>query len=159
MNTCWGIVYWYPVIQTGCVQKEKVELGNLMRHLLEERVAWTGAAVSSLGFNTPDASLVVARLLKNTSDMGDALHPYYGDTVAQMYGQLLSEHITLAGDLVKAMGEGNAEKAWEIEKQWFATGMRLPYFEATLILIYRRRILGGCSIGILNLLNKRWLEC
>jgi hypothetical protein len=105
MNTCWGIVYWYPVIPTGCVQKEKVELGNLMRHLWEERVAWTGAAVSSLGFNTPDASLVVSCLLKNTSDMGYALPPYYGDTVAQMYGQLLSEHITLAGDLVTAVGE------------------------------------------------------
>lgn len=128
MNRCWGIVCWFPIQPCKCVSKAPIELGNLMRRLWSEHVAWTRATVSGLVFNTPDASLVVARLLQNTQDMGDAIRLYYGETAAQKYSQLLMEHITLAGDLVKATAEGNAGKAADIERNWFQNGDQIAVF-------------------------------
>ena len=81
-----------------------------------------------LFLHTPDANFVVARLLQNTTDMGDAIRPYYGDAVAKRYSQLLREHITLAGDLVKATAEGNMEKAAEIERNGSVMEMKLQCF-------------------------------
>lgn len=112
----------------NCVSKANAEWKSIMRRLWGEHVAWTRAAVSSLVFKSPDASVVVARLLQNTTDMGYVLEPYYGQKAAQMYSQLLAEHITLAGDLIKATSEGNVEKATEIEKKWFHNGAKIAMF-------------------------------
>lgn len=128
MNNCWGIVCWYPIQPCNCISKATIELGNLFRRLWSEHVAWTRGTVSGLVFDTPDASFVVARLLQNTRDMGDAIRPYYGVTAAQKYSQLLKEHITLAGDLVEATAEGNTEKAADIEKDWFQNGDEIVMF-------------------------------
>jgi hypothetical protein len=129
LNRCWGIVCWYPIQsgncvnqQADCISKTTIDLKNSMRRLWAEHVAWTRATVSGLVFNTPDASFVVSRLLQNTIDMGDAIRPYYGNATAQKYSQLLGEHITLAGDSIKAMTEGNTGKAAEIERNWFQNG-------------------------------------
>ncbi|MFJ7936879.1 acetylglutamate kinase [Sporosarcina sp. NPDC096371] len=99
-----------------------------MRRLWGEHTAWTRATVSSLVYSLPDADFVVARLLRAATDMGGALRPFYSDGVAKKYGRLLTEHITLAGDLINATLTGNEEKATAIEKKWFRNGTKIALF-------------------------------
>jgi hypothetical protein len=61
----------------------------------------------------------VARLLKTATDMGDSLRPFYGNQVGGAYGKLLKEHITLAGDLIKAA---------KIERSWYRNGDEISVF-------------------------------
>lgn len=42
--------------------------------------------------------------------------------------QQLKEHITLAGDLIKASKEGNKEKASKIERSWYRNGDEISVF-------------------------------
>lgn len=135
VNYYWGRVYLYCYPMQPCligpldsVNKAEVALKGTMRRLWGEHVAWTRATVSSLVFTLPDTSFVVARLLRTATDMGTALRPFYGDEVAKRYGQLLTEHITLAGNLVNAILQGNMEKAEAIEKQWFRNGTKISMF-------------------------------
>src|SRR4051812_4327944 len=49
-----------------------------MRSLSEDHVYWTRMAVISLTGDLPDTKATVARLLRNQSDIGSAIKPYYG---------------------------------------------------------------------------------
>lgn len=111
-----------------CVNKVEAALRSRMRRLWGEHTAWTRATISSLVYALPDANVVVARLLRTATDMGGALRPFYGDEIARRYGQLLTEHITLAGDIVNATLVGNVEKAVAIEQNWFRNGTETALF-------------------------------
>ncbi|WP_318618172.1 acetylglutamate kinase [Sporosarcina sp. YIM B06819] len=135
MTHYWGRVYLYcypmqPCLigPLDCVNKAEAALRSTMRRLWGEHTAWTRATVSSLVYALPDADVVVARLLRTATDMGGALRPFYGDEVARRYGQLLTEHITLAGDLVNATLVGNVEKAETIEENWYRNGTEIALF-------------------------------
>ena len=114
--------------RTSCLSKAEVDLKSQMRRLWGEHVAWIRMTISSLVLDLPDASFVVARLLKTATDMGDSLRPFYGNQVGDAYGQLLKEHITLAGDLIKASKEGNKERAEKIERSWYRNGDEISVF-------------------------------
>jgi len=111
-----------------CVNKVEAALRSTMRRLWGEHTAWTRATISSLVYALPDANVVVARLLRTATDMGGALRPFYGDEIARRYGQLLTEHITLAGAIVNATLVGNVEKAAMIEQNWFRNGTEIALF-------------------------------
>lgn len=135
MNHYWGRVYLYcypmqPCLigPLDCVNKVEAALRGTMRRLWGEHTAWTRATVSSLVYALPDAGVIVARLLRTATDMGGALRPFYGDEVAKRYGQLLTEHITLAGDLINATLVGNVEKGAAIEQNWFRNGTEIALF-------------------------------
>ncbi len=135
MNHYWGRVYlyFYPmqpflIGPLDCVNKAEVALRSTMRRIWGEHTAWTRATISSLVYALPDANVVVARLLRTATDMGGALRPFYGDEIARKYGQLLTEHIMLAGDIVNATLVGNVEKAAMIEQNWFRNGTEIALF-------------------------------
>jgi len=102
----------------NCISPGELALINQMRNHWQQHIAWTRATISSLVFNLSDAGVVAARLEKTGTDMGDSLQPYYGELVAHTYGQLLKEHVSLAGDLVKALIARDTVKAAAIERQW-----------------------------------------
>lgn len=114
--------------RASCLSKAMINLKSQMQRLWGEHVAWIRMTISSLVLDLPDASFVVARLLKTATDMGDSLRPFYGNQVGDAYGQLLKEHITLAGDLIKASKEGSKEKAAKIERSWYRNGDEISMF-------------------------------
>jgi len=112
----------------NCISPGELAIINQMRNLWQQHIAWTRTTISSLVFNLPDASVVTARLEKTGTDMGDSLQPYYGELVAHTYGQLLKEHVSLAGDLVKALVARDIVKAATIERQWHRNADEIAMF-------------------------------
>ncbi|MBE1557053.1 acetylglutamate kinase [Sporosarcina limicola] len=89
------------------------------RLLWMEHVNWTRMTIISIVFGLPDLQFVQERLLRNATDMGNFLRPFYGDKIADRYTVLITEHLLLAAELVTAAVMGDAEKAAEAEKQWY----------------------------------------
>jgi len=84
----------------------KAELRGSLRALFEDRAAYTrNAVISALG-NAADLDAVTARLMKNQSDIGNALKPYWGDDTATKVTALLKEQVTLSLAVVKAAKSG-----------------------------------------------------
>lgn len=99
--------------------KAQVELMNDMRMLWEQHGVWTRSAIASLALDLPYTDLVVKRLLRNPQDFERALRPFYGDRIAAKFSELLTSHLVIAADLVKASKAGNTKAAAAAEKQWY----------------------------------------
>ena len=101
------------------LSKEEVDFKNMNRLLWEEHVNWTRMTIMSIVFKLPNLEEVQTRLLRNATDMGNSLRPFYGDKIADEYAALIKEHLVLAAELVTAAVNGDTKKAEEKEKQWY----------------------------------------
>ena len=90
------------VAAKGSVTGSEFALRQGMRSLWEDHVSWTRLAIISLTTGSPDTKATVARLLRNQSDIGNAIKPYYGAKAGTGLTRLLREHILIAADLVAA---------------------------------------------------------
>lgn len=117
-----------PMQSVNCYSKAQVELWNKNRLLWEQHVMWTRMAITAIVFKVPDLKFVLARLLRNATDMGDALRPYYGEEIADAYRDLISEHLMIAADLVTAAANGETEKAEQKEADWYRNADKIAEF-------------------------------
>lgn len=106
----------------------QIDLNNMMRMLWEQHVYWTRMAIISAAENIGDVNLVTKRLLKNPTDFENALLPYYGKEKAEMFSELLKEHLLMADQLVKAAKAGNSNAAADIRKKWYANADDIANF-------------------------------
>lgn len=116
--------YHKPIVFT----KAQVDLRNHLRMLWEQHDVWTWSTIISLVFGLPVADSVVARLLRNPVDFEHALQPYYGERIAAKFRDLLTEHLVIAADLVKAAKAGDNEAAAEAERKWYANADAIAVF-------------------------------
>jgi hypothetical protein len=100
--------------------------------LWEEHINWTRSAIVSIVFYTPDQDLVIKRLLRNPTDMGNVLQPFYGSEKASEFSNLLREHLVIAAQLVKATKAGNTTAAADAEKRWYANADQIAVFLASI---------------------------
>ena len=111
--------------QTGtCV----CELNNLMRMLWEQHATWTRMAIVSIALGLPDEAETIKRLLRNPGDIAAVFRPMYGGCVADRVNTLITEHLSIAADLVKAAKAGNGPAAAEIERRWYANADEIAAF-------------------------------
>lgn len=103
----------------NCITNSSVNLMNHIRMLWEQHGAWTRMAITSIVFGLPDEEFTVKRLLRNPTDFAHALRPLYGDMIATRFEKLLTDHLTIAAELVKAAKTGDSQKAADIEKRWY----------------------------------------
>jgi len=111
-----------------CLSRAELELRNTMRLLWSQHVYWTRAAVIALINDSPDLDMVLARLLRNAPEMGEALVPFYGKEAGDRYGELIKEHLVIAADLVKAAKAGDTKKFEAIDKKWYANADDISEF-------------------------------
>ncbi len=95
-----------------------VTLRTDMRKLWEDHVTWTRLAIISLETGTPDATATVARLLRNQTDIGNAVKPYYGGAAGNTLTQQLRTHILIAADVIAAAKAGDQEKLTAAMSRW-----------------------------------------
>lgn len=117
-----------PWNNSSCISKQQVRLKSSMRLVWEQHVYWTRMTIISLAFNLPDVDYVTARLLRNATDMGNLLEPFYGHKIAAKFSNLIREHLLIAAELVKAAKAGNQRAVAAIERRWYANGEEIAEF-------------------------------
>ena len=91
-----------------------------MRKLWEDHITWTRMAIISLETGAPDTQATVTRLLRNQTDIGNAIKPYYGKAAGNALTKLLREHIQIAADVIAAAKAGKQAELTEAQTRWTA---------------------------------------
>ncbi len=110
------------------VSNQELALRQDMRKLWEDHVTWTRLAVISLTTGSPDTQATVGRLLRNQTDIGNAIKPFYGAGAGKQLTSLLREHILVAADLVAAAKAGNQKGVAAEQARWRANADKIAAF-------------------------------
>jgi hypothetical protein len=105
---------------SALVTSSGVAFHDDMRKLWEDHITWTRLAIISLTSGSPDTNATVARLLRNQSDLGNAVKPFYGRAAGDKVTRLLREHILIAADVIAAAKAGDAAKLAAAQSRWVA---------------------------------------
>jgi hypothetical protein len=111
---------------TGSARQATLHDG--MRELWEQHVAWTRLPIVGFFANTPDLPATQARLLRNQTDIGNAIKPYYGRAAGNQLTGLLREHITGAVAVLQAAKAGDTAALAAAKDAWSANGREIADF-------------------------------
>lgn len=110
------------------ISRAEEMLSNHLRMLWEQHVFWTRLVLMSIIFGLPDAELVTNRLLRNPKDFELALKTFYGADAAAKFSKLLTDHLVIAAQLVKAAKANDSAAAADAEKRWYANADAIAAF-------------------------------
>jgi hypothetical protein len=105
-----------------------VALREHMRKLWEDHITWTRLTIVSFDANLPDLQPTLARLLRNQTDIGNAIKPYYGAKAGKQLTSLLRSHILIAADVLAAAKKGDAYALSSAQQQWTANADDIARF-------------------------------
>jgi hypothetical protein len=100
------------------VDEDLEDLKHYFRLLWEQHVYWTRMAVMGIVHDLPEAQLIQQRLLRNPVDFANAFLPFYGERVANEFEKLMTEHLTIAAELVTAAKAGDTNAVNDANKRW-----------------------------------------
>jgi hypothetical protein len=103
---------------------------SAMDKLWEEHVAWTRMAIVAFASGAPNLGATEARLLRNQTDIGNAIKPYYGAAAGRELTGLLRTHILQAVAVLKAAKAGNKPQLNSALKAWYANARQIAAFLA-----------------------------
>ncbi len=104
----------------AAVPQKEFALRQDMRKLWEDHITWTRLAIISLTTDSPDTQATVGRLLRNQTDIGNAIKPFYGNAAGNQLTALLRQHILIAADLIAAARKGDQEVVGSEQARWTA---------------------------------------
>ena len=107
---------------SAVMTRKEFALRQGMRQLWEDHITWTRLAIISLTTGSPDTEATVARLLKNQTDIGNAVKPFYGNAAGDELTRQLKKHILIAADLVAAAKAGDQAKLADAQTRWARNG-------------------------------------
>jgi hypothetical protein len=96
-----------------------------MRKLWEDHIVWTRAAIVTFATTTDDTAAFDAsatRLLRNQTDIGNAIKPYFGKAAGNALTALLRDHITIAVEVLQAAKAGDTAAFEEANGRWYDNG-------------------------------------
>ena len=100
------------------ISSQELTLRTTMDRLWQEHVVWTRLAIISLTTSAPDTKAAVARLLRNQTDIGNAVKPFYGAAAGKQLTGLLRQHILIAADLIAAAQKGDGAGVPAQQARW-----------------------------------------
>lgn len=106
-------------VSKQCLSPSMVQLKENVRKLWIDHVIWTRSYIVSAIAGLDDQGKVLARLLQNQQDIGNAIKPYYGEAAGNKLAELLKEHILIAGKVVDAAKAGNQIDLEKYNKEWY----------------------------------------
>ena len=109
-----------PALGQGAMPDKTLALRSAMRKLWEDHVMWTRLYIVSVAANLPDKDATAQRLLRNQTDIGGAIKPYYGNEAGDKLTALLRAHILTAADLLAAAKANDTAKVADARKRWAA---------------------------------------
>lgn len=152
------------VPKTQPLSHKTVELRVDMRELWTEHAFWTEKFVTSFIAGLEDQEQVLARLLKNQDNLGNAIKPYYGKEAGNKLAQLLRDHILIAGKVVAAAKSGNQPDFKKYNDEWFKNADDITNFLSAANPNYNKKELNDMMYmhlrliteGVAAKLNKAW---
>ncbi|HXF82044.1 MAG TPA: glycosyltransferase [bacterium] len=99
-----------------------------MRVLWEDHITWTRLYLVSAIAGLPDTQPTAQRLLRNQTDIGNAVKPFYGEAAGAKLTALLRDHILIAADLVGAAKAGDDAKTAAARRRWYANADEIADF-------------------------------
>lgn len=101
---------------------------DAMRELWEYHGTYTERAIVDYVVGNPDANAVIATLLQNQVDIGNAVKPYYGAAGGKALTELLTTHINDAVAVLKAAKAGDAAATKKASAAFYANGNQIAGF-------------------------------
>jgi hypothetical protein len=84
--------------------------------------------IISIAMDLPDLEPTTNRLLRNAPDFARLFSRFYGPRIASEFNRLLTDHLVIAAELVKAAKAGNNKAAADAEKRWYANADEIVSF-------------------------------
>jgi hypothetical protein len=101
---------------------------DAMRKLWEDHVTWTRLYIVSAIAGLPDIQPTAERLLRNQTDIGDAVKPFYGEAAGDSLTALLRPHILIAAEVVDAAIAGDSGRVQDALERWYANADEIADF-------------------------------
>ena len=107
-----------PATHAEAATASQAALRSDLRVLWEDHITWTRLAIVSLTTGSPDTNATVGRLLRNQTDIGNAVKPFYGKPAANALTAELRKHILIAADVIAAAKAGDQAKLTDAQARW-----------------------------------------
>jgi hypothetical protein len=112
------------------VTARQQKLHDGMRKLWEDHITWTRLAIVTFAAGDKDLQATETRLLRNQTDLGNAIKPYYGAKAGRQLTALLKAHISGAVALLQAAKSGDNAAVAKAKAAWYANGNQIADFLA-----------------------------
>jgi LPXTG-motif cell wall-anchored protein len=103
-------------------------LRSTMRKLWEDHITWTRLYIVEAAADLPGKDATAQRLLRNQTDIGNAVKPTFGEEAGNRLTALLRDHITGAVELIAAAKAGDNAKFEAANGRWYANGNDIAAF-------------------------------
>ncbi len=124
-----GCEYPYFFNYDECmITKTDAHLRDCLRRLWEQHVYWTRMVILSIALALPDLEANTTRLLRNAPDFEKLLCHFYGNENAAEFSRLLTDHLTIAAELVTETKADNMSGAADAEKSWYTNANNIVCF-------------------------------
>ncbi|MGI6620967.1 MAG: acetylglutamate kinase [Bacillota bacterium] len=121
------------------ISQAQLELNNTLRLLWEQHVWWTRSFIIAVAADLPGLDAITERLLRNPRDFQRVLEPLYGPQIAGEFARLLTEHLTIAAELVQEAKAGDAVAAADAERRWYMNADQIARFLGRINPFWSRR--------------------
>ena len=112
----------------AAIPTREVALRQNMRALWEEHITWTRMAIVDFAAGAPSLTASEVRLLRNQTDIGNAIAPFYGKAAGKRLTTLLREHILSAVDVLTAATAGDQAGLGRAQARWARNGNQIADF-------------------------------
>jgi hypothetical protein len=99
------------------------------RTLWQEQVFWKRLAIQAIIQGSEERDPVISRLMRNYGDMAETLGPYLGNENANLYGDLIEEHLQLSADFALAAREEDQMALEGITNRLYENADEIATFE------------------------------
>jgi hypothetical protein len=101
-----------------------------MRTLWGQHMEWTWSTVLAFVGDSPALKADLGRLLRNQTDIGNAIAPYYGQEAAKQLTDLLTTHINEAVPVLTAAKAGDKAGLDKALSDWYGNAQAIADFLA-----------------------------
>lgn len=107
------------------LQKDELDLNNDMREAWAQHGFWGTLYLLSMYYALPNMEAILERLKESPDEIAEVFAKFYSQAMVNQLKTLLQEHVQLTGELMKALRDGESERAEQLEQEWHQNADRI----------------------------------